>query len=248
MQSFRFGQIVFETGERRPALLSSQLPSGISVEDRAVARDQERLAKDEIPQLGERGQLRGRNRDVMADVAGVRTEFVHAAGYEPALDSVEWASSFIWPTRRWLANRTHGCFRRFYFVSACEQHHIHPRQTGSILVAAGLALNTLLRLREWKSSNRSIVMRFCAGRSFTRVVRVARVVQERDPSSLPEGWPRCSRIQSGRSLRNAGLPVTSNRIRGSLRVGDFSQKPIYGGLGMEIEDRPRSLPNTRLFR
>ena len=65
IKSFRFGQIVFDTGERQPASLSSQLPSGISVEDRPVARDQERLSKHEIPQFSEWGQLGGCNRDGM---------------------------------------------------------------------------------------------------------------------------------------------------------------------------------------
>jgi hypothetical protein len=53
IKSFGFGQIVFDTVERQPASLTSELPSGIAVEDRPVLRDQERLSKHEIPKLGE---------------------------------------------------------------------------------------------------------------------------------------------------------------------------------------------------
>jgi hypothetical protein len=58
--------------------------SGIAVEDGSVPVDEERLAKDEVPQLGERRQLVGWNSDAVAFVAGVRSQFVHAAGDETA--------------------------------------------------------------------------------------------------------------------------------------------------------------------
>ncbi len=41
----------------------------------------------------------------------------------------------------------------------------------------GVALNALLREREWKTSNRAVFMRVWDERSFTRGVRVARVQQ-----------------------------------------------------------------------
>ncbi len=43
---------------------------------------------------------------------------------------------------------------------------------GAILPAVWLALNTVPGEREWKSSDRSVVMRVCAGSTFTRGVCV----------------------------------------------------------------------------
>jgi hypothetical protein len=81
MERFRFGQIIFDTGERLPASLSSQSPSGKSVEDRPVSRDQERFSKDDIPKLNYSGQLGDRNRNSMPSVTWVWPKFVHAADH-----------------------------------------------------------------------------------------------------------------------------------------------------------------------
>jgi hypothetical protein len=86
MKSFRFGQIEFKGGECQPALSSSEFPSGISIEDDPVLRDQERLPEYEIPHFDERRQLGDWNRDLVTDIAWMRTEFVQAAGDEPAPD------------------------------------------------------------------------------------------------------------------------------------------------------------------
>jgi hypothetical protein len=44
----------------------------------------------------------------------------------------------------------------------------------------GIALNALLREREWKTSNCAVFMRVWAERTFTRVRRVARVSPDTD--------------------------------------------------------------------
>ena len=58
---------------------TSEIPPSVTVKYRSVSRDNERISKREVAQIGERGQLVGWYREVMSNVTGVRAEFVHAA-------------------------------------------------------------------------------------------------------------------------------------------------------------------------
>jgi hypothetical protein len=75
-KSFLFAQVVFNTENRRQTLQASQLQPSVSVNNPAVACDDDWLSEGSIPESRKSGQLGSRNRAPMAGVAGVRVEFI----------------------------------------------------------------------------------------------------------------------------------------------------------------------------
>jgi hypothetical protein len=66
----------------------------MSVNNYAVLRDHDRLSKRKITSLGECGQSRGWDREMMPKVAWMRPQFVYATIHELALDAPNWAPIF----------------------------------------------------------------------------------------------------------------------------------------------------------
>jgi len=74
--------------------MAIQLQHIVTVKNRDVSRDHERIEKREVTSLSKCGQLEGWNREMMPNVTWIRTEFVQTAGYEPTLNVVQLLSIF----------------------------------------------------------------------------------------------------------------------------------------------------------
>ena len=94
MKGLLFGQLVFDTWERHSTLSASQLQPSVAVNHDPIPRDYERLSKSVVALLSESRQLGSRNRELMPNIAGMRPEFVHAAGNEVATNVIHSSPRF----------------------------------------------------------------------------------------------------------------------------------------------------------
>jgi hypothetical protein len=69
-------------------LETSQLPSGIAIENCAVRSDNKRIAKRHFAKSDERRKLGGRHRELMADIAWMGSELIQVSKHKEAVRAI----------------------------------------------------------------------------------------------------------------------------------------------------------------